>query len=339
MWCGTKHAVFFDSSDQVWGLGWNDVGQLGLGDTKQAKVPCRIPNLRDIKQVACGFWFTVFLDLSGSVWFTGSSLRGEYKPGSRHHSVPIQVSGLPPIVSIQCGTNHTICIDENSSMWSFGYNANGQLGLGDFEATDIPMKIPNADNIRLYSTGGHHTIFINASGEAFSFGRNDFHQLGHPGSSSCPTPKVIEWMKDYDIVSISVGMMHSAFLTSVGEVYLLGSVGLQHEKGEHDTVLLMDNVEDISSGYSCLFCIDKERKFHYFGTSKHPKSLRKQVGLVADISQGGDRVFVRSAEQKMWYVDCDSSHDDTKPCRVLDFGGIDLARPISVNTQKSARNT
>lgn len=62
----------------------------------------------------------------------------------------------------------------------WGLNNSGQLGIGDYNNTHVPIEIREfRDKDVVHMTGGsHHTIALLANGEVYGFGRTDEGELG-----------------------------------------------------------------------------------------------------------------------------------------------------------------
>lgn len=60
---GKAHSLFLLSNGEVWGCGAASCGQLGLGGGKRALEDCLVPvhisSLADVRDIACGFEFSV----------------------------------------------------------------------------------------------------------------------------------------------------------------------------------------------------------------------------------------------------------------------------------------
>jgi secretion-regulating guanine nucleotide exchange factor len=78
---GNEHAAFLDVTGRLFMCGSNEKGQLGLGniDTAGSFIlePLQIPSFSDCaKQVACGYYHTLVLSLSGLVYAAGLNNEG-----------------------------------------------------------------------------------------------------------------------------------------------------------------------------------------------------------------------------------------------------------------------
>ena len=55
IYCGRSHTIILKNDGTLWGTGWNDVGQLGLGDyTNRSTFTQITTNTNDIKEIYCG---------------------------------------------------------------------------------------------------------------------------------------------------------------------------------------------------------------------------------------------------------------------------------------------
>ncbi|KAK4437077.1 PH, RCC1 and FYVE domains-containing protein 1 [Sesamum alatum] len=96
----------------TWGNG--DEGQLGHGDTLCQLVPCRIkiPNDRNLCQVACGQSITVALTICGQVYTMGTTDCGEVRLPGKSHTLPMRRGSR---VNFRPPRSRSLCIREDSS--------------------------------------------------------------------------------------------------------------------------------------------------------------------------------------------------------------------------------
>jgi alpha-tubulin suppressor-like RCC1 family protein len=106
------------SSGRVYAFGFNDVGQLGLGDNQNRYVPTVIPNIK-ARQVAAG---------------SGYSLLIESLAGGR------------------------VSDPSSGRVYAFGSNHFGQLGLGDNQNRNVPTLIPNIKAKQVAAGENHSLI-------------------------------------------------------------------------------------------------------------------------------------------------------------------------------------
>lgn len=158
---GSEFDLILDNQDQVWGLGHNKNGQLGLGETTHVNIPTLIPDLPPIRSISTSSRHSLLLDETRQVWTFGNNANeimgfsnedyaseqmvgrvsnGEPLPIYAH---PILIPGLSEIDSISAGNYHTLVTNVHGEVYSFGLNNHGQLGLGDQMFQLTPMIIPN----------------------------------------------------------------------------------------------------------------------------------------------------------------------------------------------------
>ena len=144
--CGEYSTFILKTDGSIWSCGDNDNGQLGLGDnTKRntfTKVTTNINN--DVKQIACGYYYTVIIKNDGSLWTCGFNDYGQLGLGdSTSRTTFTQVTtNISNIKQIDCGYGHTFILKNDKSVCASGYNNKGQLGLGDTTNRPTFTQVP-----------------------------------------------------------------------------------------------------------------------------------------------------------------------------------------------------
>ena len=169
--CGEKHAIFLSENGEVFSCGDNFFYQLGQETTVRHLPPNKINALtgKKIIFVACGSSHSIFLDETGAVFFCG-------RIKSFESSKIMQMTSLAneKIVFASTGSSasHTILLNHKGEAFSFGENSEGQLGLGDKTAKQIPVKISALSNEKIIhaTTGKESSIMLNDKGELIVFG-------------------------------------------------------------------------------------------------------------------------------------------------------------------------
>ena len=62
-------------------VGWNSVGQLGLGHTEEVLLPAKVTPLPPVSSVSCGWNHTLILSEEGQVFVCGSNSFGQLGTG------------------------------------------------------------------------------------------------------------------------------------------------------------------------------------------------------------------------------------------------------------------
>ena len=141
--CGYNHSLFLDSEGNVFSVGGNDDGQLGLGhDTNQNELN-KIPNIPPIKIISCVGLSSYLIDFEGNLWSFGANEYGQLGHGDKtDKNIPKKISTLKDIQQIShgCGVH---CFAKNSQNQIFvsGNNDYGQLGTKDTQSVSTPKEI------------------------------------------------------------------------------------------------------------------------------------------------------------------------------------------------------
>ena len=182
--CGGASVLCKSEGKYIYGWGRND-GRLGNGDLDDKNHPTLLDWPQDIIDIKCGYAHTLVLTIQNEVFSCGSNNAGQLGRetvndlnSQASKSKLIKISALSDIRIIGCGYDHSMCIDNENNFFVFGSNSYGQLGLGDTEHRDKPMKHPSLSNIIDISSNGYHTFVKTSNNEIFGFGNNTTSQIG-----------------------------------------------------------------------------------------------------------------------------------------------------------------
>jgi alpha-tubulin suppressor-like RCC1 family protein len=153
---GQGHSCALKDDQTVWCWGWDEVGQLGVGDTTQGNC------MRSGQPVACS-------------------------------DTPIQVQGLGPVLSISVRQASACVIVEDGSVWCWGVNGDGLLGRDPETGPEfcpvvdvpdpkpcsrLPVRIEGLPPAATLTISGFHGCILTEEGEAWCWGRNEHGNLG-----------------------------------------------------------------------------------------------------------------------------------------------------------------
>ena len=210
--CGNEHSLILSNNNEVYGVGNNEDGVLGLDDLKiKSFKPLLIhfgekdEYTKKIKEISCGTVHNLALTLDGKIFSWGAAMGGQLGHeekifmkstiGSKNYylSKPTIISSFINkkinINRISSGEAHSIALSNNGNVYSWGFGSNGQLGLGFCEDSFEPGKgmaksrrlLPekiNISGIKNIQCGKTFTMFINGENKLLACGNNDTNQLG-----------------------------------------------------------------------------------------------------------------------------------------------------------------
>lgn len=156
--CGVFHSAFVTSKGNVYTMGGNSFGQLGLGTKKSQSRPEKVVHLENviITKVQCSN-FTAAISDKGHLYVWGSGVFGEFL-------LPHRWSIREPVNDISIGSGFGIAIDTSGSVYVWGGNSNGELGLDDYDPRLVPSLLPalKGKDITKIACGGNFCLGLGA---------------------------------------------------------------------------------------------------------------------------------------------------------------------------------
>ena len=134
----------------LWGDNDNDILGLSLG--KDSSIPQLNVHLPKIKQVCCGFKYTLALTENGEVYSWGWGKHGLLGLNSEKLTNTPQIitfqplnplDSTPKIKSIYSGGNHSIAIDELGYIYSWGEGRDNKTGFSTCNDVLVPTILEN----------------------------------------------------------------------------------------------------------------------------------------------------------------------------------------------------
>jgi alpha-tubulin suppressor-like RCC1 family protein len=234
---GSRHSLALDSDGKLWATGWNDDGQLGLGNNSdqtsfQLVTSGSISNAT-IVSIAAGRWHSFAIDSNGTLWATGWNLEGQLGLGNNSHQSsfqPVTIPNFPSdahIVSVAAGTYHSVALDSTGKLWATGKNKYGELGLGNYDNQTSFQPVTSDSisnkNITSIAAGEQHSLAVTSDGKLWASGLNNYGQLGlgnilDQNSFQHVTISALS----SKIVSIAAGWHNSFALDSDGKLWATG---------------------------------------------------------------------------------------------------------------------
>ena len=138
------HSLFLDSKGNLFSVGLNGNGHLGLGHTNNQNVLNQIPNIPPIRSISCVGHCSYVVDVDGNLWSFGYNGYGQRGCGDTNsRNVPTKIEYLKNItqtVQGSCGS-HFLAKDSQKKIFVMGNNNKGQLGTGNKRSLSRPQEI------------------------------------------------------------------------------------------------------------------------------------------------------------------------------------------------------
>ena len=170
---------------------------------------------------------------------------------------------------VSAGGAHTCAIRDDNSLWCWGENNYGQLGVGDTNNRNIPVKVTSW-SWKVVSAGGYHTCAVATNNVLDCWGFNYYGELGVGDTQERYTPA---WVgNNYD--AVSSGYYHTCAINTSGGLYCWGcnnhgQVGDGTTQHRRSPVYIGSNWMRVSTGgyHSC--GINGEYYLYCWGDNEH----------------------------------------------------------------------
>ena len=181
VYCGYDYTFILKNDGTLWGCGYNEQGQLGLGNNSSKTMFTQITtNANNIKSICCGNGHTIMLKNDGTLWASGTNGYGQLclKDKTNRNTFTQITTNANDVKSVYCGYGYTFVLKNDSTLWSCGRNDYGQLGLGDTTNRTVLTQITtNVDNIKSIYCGYTHTLILKNDSTLWGCGINNHGQL------------------------------------------------------------------------------------------------------------------------------------------------------------------
>ena len=142
--CGSEHCLFLDVEGNVFAVGYNMYGNLGLGTNVVAQnILNKIINIPPIKAISCNTVNSYLLDFEGNVWSFGGNQLGTLGHGDTTlRDIPTKITSISDIVQICTGpcSYHVLAKDSQNKIFAMGNNKSGKLTLDNVALIPTELK-------------------------------------------------------------------------------------------------------------------------------------------------------------------------------------------------------
>ena len=269
---GYYGGVAIKSNGTLWSFGMDVYGQLGQGGgSSLTYVPTQIGTDTDWEKVYCGFWLTILIKTTGTMWVMGNNFNYATGRGlnSGQTTSPTQVGVATDWDSATPGLYGGLAIKTTGQLYSWGTDVNGELAQGTSGGVyTAPVQCgtdTDWEKARANSYFFGPTFIIKNTGTLWTCGSNATYGTGR-GTNSGSTTTVTQigsstWLDVYPLTNQPQNAFSGVALNSDGTIYTWGSnfkaqtgLGLTSGATNNPTQISTTVYTDISanSGSFCL---------------------------------------------------------------------------------------
>ncbi|KAM8822174.1 RCC1 and BTB domain-containing protein 2 isoform 1-T1 [Synchiropus picturatus] len=228
-----NEALYVTVNDEVFALGTNCSGCLGLGDLQSTIEPRRIDILCGKKIVSLSYGtgpHVVVATSDGEVFAWGHNGYSQLGNGTTNHGLtPAVVSTnllSKRVTEVACGSHHTIALTTDGEVFAWGYNNSGQVGSGSTANQPTPRRVSSCLQSKVVvniACGQLCSMAVLDNGEIYGWGYNCNGQLGLGNNGNQQTPCRIAALQGVSVIQVACGYAHTLALTDEGFVYAWGA--------------------------------------------------------------------------------------------------------------------
>jgi alpha-tubulin suppressor-like RCC1 family protein len=196
---GTSNIILKKNDNTLWGLGGNNVGQLGLGDVVNRISPVQI-GTRTWNDYSTGQSHTLAVASDGTLWGWGINTSAQLGL-TKSRSNPNYVDSTQTWTSVKAGYTFSTAIGTDGTIWAWGNNNSGQLGFNDTVTRLSPVRLGTETNWSKHDSTDTTTIAIKTDGTLWGWGAGSSGILGlndtNPRSSPVQIGTLNNWSQIY----------------------------------------------------------------------------------------------------------------------------------------------
>ncbi|XP_017205802.1 RCC1 and BTB domain-containing protein 2 isoform X2 [Oryctolagus cuniculus] len=228
-----NEVLYSTVNDEIFVLGTNCSGCLGLGDAQSTIEPRRLDSLSG-KKIACLSYgsgpHVVLATTEGEVFTWGHNAYSQLGNGTTNHGlVPCQIStnlSNKQVIEVACGSYHSLVLTSDGEVFAWGYNNSGQVGSGPTANQPIPRRVTGCLQNKVVvniACGQMCSMAVVDTGEVYVWGYNGNGQLGLGSGGNQPTPCRVAALQGIRVQRVACGYAHTLVLTDEGQVYAWGA--------------------------------------------------------------------------------------------------------------------
>ncbi|ODN05802.1 RCC1 and BTB domain-containing protein 1 [Orchesella cincta] len=218
-------AIIVTKSDDVFSLGSNSAGCLGVESLSSSLTPMKVEALcqKTIKGFSYGAGpHVIAFTQDGSVYAFGHNGFCQLGLGTscQTHVPALVCGGLTgkKVIEVACGSHHTLALTSDGEVYAFGQNNSGQVGCGSTANQPTPRRVSaviGSTKIVSIACGQTSSFAVSDTGEVYGWGYNGNGQLGIGNTVNQYNPTKIMLFGVF-ITKVSCGTAHTLALSDEG---------------------------------------------------------------------------------------------------------------------------
>jgi len=260
----------------LYACGYNEEGQLGLGDREPRQEFTRVPFDMEIRAVYTGMRYTFVVTESGMLYACGDNYENQLGLGDKQNRLVLTHVPTPEDVkTVAAGEDFTIVLAESGVAYTCGSNYYGQLGLGDKQDRSTLTRVPLDEAVEAIAAIYNSAFFVTSSGALYACGYNYEEQLGLDDEDSFETLTLVPIPEP--VVKVFARYESVFAVTAKGELYacgnnIYGQLGLGRD-GEVEVMFakvpIVKDVQIVACGKSHTAILDSEGRLYTCGESEY----------------------------------------------------------------------
>jgi len=204
-----SHSLALMRDGTVWAWGSNVSGQLGDGTNSSSDLPVQASKFTEAIAIAAGGSTT------SQIVVSSMNSRGDGGVASQGHSTTV---------------DHSLALKKDGTVWAWGDNANGELGNGTTNSSNVPIQVKDLTGVAAISAGDpSFSVALKKDGTVWAWGDNESGQLGNGTTNRSNTPVQVKGLTGVTQISAG-GYSFCLALKNDGTVWAWGW-GLNGELG------------------------------------------------------------------------------------------------------------
>ncbi len=216
---GDNFSVILTEAGEAYAWGYNNYGQLGIGEVTAPKIPTRV-DITDVKKVSAGGTFAVALKTDGTVWTWGYNGYGQLSIGTLSTTAsnaeykrisPVQAllganTPLEGVKEVSAISSTGYALLENGKVYAWGLNTSGQIAdntvsnkkTGNCYATEMKTSgFGELQNIEKLVEGSNTNTNLMIDGEGNIYGNGVSSSMQLMSDRIGKTPFVLKLKEEY----------------------------------------------------------------------------------------------------------------------------------------------